>query len=96
MTTVADTPTTTSKAALQRVLTERDRPPRPSVLSSIGTFAWRAMISFKHAPEQLLDVLFMPIIGLVMSTSCSAEPSQAPPRVTCSSCCRESWCRTSS
>ncbi|RZQ65360.1 ABC transporter permease [Amycolatopsis suaedae] len=66
MTTVIETPATTSKAALQRVLTERERPPRPSVLSSVGTFAWRAMISFRHAPEQLLDVLFMPIIGLIM------------------------------
>lgn len=44
------------------------RPPSPSALSASLTFAWRAMLKIKHVPEQLGDVILIPIIFTVMFT----------------------------
>jgi len=44
------------------------RPPRPGALSASLTFGWRALLKIKHVPEQLVDVIFMPIIFTLMFT----------------------------
>jgi ABC-2 type transport system permease protein len=44
------------------------RPPRPSALSASLTFGWRALLKIKHVPEQLADVIFIPVLFTVMFT----------------------------
>jgi ABC-2 type transport system permease protein len=57
------TPTTPGVAAhLGAALSTRARPPRPSALSASGTFAWRALLKLRHVPEQLIDVIGIPVI----------------------------------
>jgi ABC-2 type transport system permease protein len=70
MSTVSDRPTTPTgiDARLHEALSSTARPPRPSALSTCGTFAWRAMLKIKHVPEQLLDVTITPVLFLLMFT----------------------------
>jgi ABC-2 type transport system permease protein len=49
-------------------LSTEARPPRPSGLSASLTFGWRALLKIKHVPEQLADVVFIPILFTVMFT----------------------------
>ena len=44
------------------------RPPRSSALSASLTFGWRALLKIKHVPEQLADVIFIPILFTLMFT----------------------------
>jgi ABC-2 type transport system permease protein len=44
------------------------RPPRPTAVSAALTFAWRAMLKIKHVPEQLADVIGIPVIFTLMFT----------------------------
>ena len=44
------------------------RPPRPSALSASLTFGWRALLKIKHVPEQLADVIFIPVLFTLMFT----------------------------
>jgi ABC-2 type transport system permease protein len=44
------------------------RPPRSSELSASLTFGWRALLKIKHVPEQLADVIFIPILFTLMFT----------------------------
>jgi ABC-2 type transport system permease protein len=48
--------------ALRTALSARTRPPRASALSASLTFGWRALLKLKHVPEQLIDVIGIPII----------------------------------
>jgi hypothetical protein len=54
--------TTPSTTALDGAVAGRARPPRPSALSASRTFAWRALLKLKHVPEQLIDVIGLPVI----------------------------------
>jgi ABC-2 type transport system permease protein len=57
------TPTTQAvDQTLRTALSARTRPPRPSALSASRTFAWRALLKLKHVPEQLIDVIGLPVI----------------------------------
>jgi ABC-2 type transport system permease protein len=49
-------------------LLDRPRPPRPSALSASLTFGWRAVLKIKHVPEQLADVIFIPVLFTLMFT----------------------------
>ncbi|WP_158891450.1 ABC transporter permease [Amycolatopsis anabasis] len=53
---------------LAAVLVARERPPRPSALSTSVTFGWRAVLKIKHVPEQLFDVTAFPIMMTLMFT----------------------------
>ncbi|WP_096186467.1 ABC transporter permease [Evansella halocellulosilytica] len=53
---------------LQSAISKRNRPNRPSALSSTTTFAWRAMLKIKYVPEQLFDITGFPIMYLLMFT----------------------------
>ena len=44
------------------------RPPRASALSVSLTFAWRSLLKIKHVPEQLADVIGIPILSTVLFT----------------------------
>lgn len=43
-------------------------PPRPSALSNALTFGWRAVLKFKHVPEQLFDLIMTPIMFTLLFT----------------------------
>jgi ABC-2 type transport system permease protein len=53
----------TSIAALRVV-----RPPAPSALSNALVFGWRAVLKFKHVPEQLFDLVMTPIMFTLLFT----------------------------
>jgi ABC-2 type transport system permease protein len=46
----------------------RSRPPRAGALSASLMFAWRALLKIKHVPEQLGDVIGIPILFTLMFT----------------------------
>jgi ABC-2 type transport system permease protein len=51
-----------------RPVTQEARPPLPSALSASLTFGWRALLKIKHVPEQLADVIFIPVLFTLMFT----------------------------
>ncbi|MGC7098120.1 ABC transporter permease [Amycolatopsis lurida] len=54
--------------ALLKALATRERPPKPSALSTSFTFGWRALLKIKHVPDQLFDVTAFPIMMTLMFT----------------------------
>ena len=44
------------------------RPPPPSALSNALVFGWRAVLKFKHVPEQLFDLVMTPIMFTLLFT----------------------------
>lgn len=72
MSTAPTTRTTTApavdEAAVRRVISSAQRPPRASALSAALTFGWRGMLKVKHVPEQLLDVTITPVMFVLMFT----------------------------
>jgi ABC-2 type transport system permease protein len=55
---------TTSLLRLQSVA----RPDRPSAVSNALVFGWRAVLKFKHVPEQLFDLVMTPIMFTLLFT----------------------------
>lgn len=53
---------------LDLVLIHRDRPQRAGVINAALAFGWRGLLKIKHVPEQLLDVIAIPIVFTVMFT----------------------------
>ncbi|WP_370942396.1 ABC transporter permease [Amycolatopsis sp. cg5] len=53
---------------LAALLIAKQRPPRPSALSTSATFGWRAVLKIKHVPEQLFDVTAFPLMMTLMFT----------------------------
>jgi daunorubicin/doxorubicin transport system permease protein len=43
-------------------------PPSPSALSNALVFGWRAVLKFKHVPEQLFDLVMTPIMFTLLFT----------------------------
>jgi ABC-2 type transport system permease protein len=62
------TPRPANDERLGSALSAWARPPRPSALSASLTFGWRALLKIKHVPEQLADVIFIPILFTLMFT----------------------------
>ena len=56
--------TDTTPATLRHVA----RPPRPSAVSNALTFGWRAVLKFKHVPEQLFDLIMTPLMFTLLFT----------------------------
>jgi len=44
------------------------RPPAPSPLSNALVFGWRAVLKFRHVPEQLFDLVMTPIMFTLLFT----------------------------
>jgi ABC-2 type transport system permease protein len=61
-TTPTTAPTTGIREPLQAVLSAGVRPARPSALAASRAFGWRALLKLKHVPEQLTDVIGIPVI----------------------------------
>jgi ABC-2 type transport system permease protein len=68
MTTLSTTTSPTTDEILRTALLARSRPARPSALSASLTFAWRGLLKIKYVPEQLADVIAIPIIFTLMFT----------------------------
>lgn len=62
------TPLVAAQPNVHSALAAGTRPPRSSALSASLTFAWREMLKIKHVPEQLVDVLGIPIIFTLLFT----------------------------
>lgn len=45
-----------------------ERPTPPSALSNALTFGWRAVLKFKHVPEQMFDLVMTPIMFTLLFT----------------------------
>jgi ABC-2 type transport system permease protein len=45
-----------------------ERPERATAIAASLTFAWRALLKIKHVPEQLVDVIAVPILFTVLFT----------------------------
>lgn len=50
------------------MLTPLARPGTPSALSNALVFGWRAVLKFKHVPEQLFDLVMTPIMFTLLFT----------------------------
>jgi ABC-2 type transport system permease protein len=66
------TPVTAGQATSSEIDSPRLRPgPRPEppgALSASAAFGWRALLKIKHVPEQLFDVIAIPIVFTLMFT----------------------------
>jgi ABC-2 type transport system permease protein len=49
-------------------LPQAERPPRPSALSNALVFGWRAVLKFRHVPEQLFDLVMTPVMFTLLFT----------------------------
>jgi ABC-2 type transport system permease protein len=49
-------------------LRQVQRPPAPSALSNALVFGWRAVLKFKHLPEQLFDLVMTPLMFTLLFT----------------------------
>ncbi|WP_404934698.1 ABC transporter permease [Nitratireductor sp. L15S-10] len=50
------------------MLSHAPRPPRPSAVANALTFGWRAVLKFKHVPEQLFDLIMTPLMFTLLFT----------------------------
>ncbi len=49
-------------------LPARPRPQPPSALTASAAFGWRALLKIRHVPEQLFDVIAIPVVFTLMFT----------------------------
>jgi ABC-2 type transport system permease protein len=49
-------------------LTAAGTPPRPSAFSNALVFGWRAVLKFRHVPEQLFDLVMTPMMFTLLFT----------------------------
>jgi ABC-2 type transport system permease protein len=59
---------TAAATALAPQLSSVAPPPTPSALSNALVFGWRAVLKFKHVPEQLFDLVMTPIMFTLLFT----------------------------
>jgi ABC-2 type transport system permease protein len=55
-------------APMRAAIAPRARPPRANAATASLVFAWRALLKIKHVPEQLGDVIGIPILFTVLFT----------------------------
>jgi ABC-2 type transport system permease protein len=70
------------------------RPQPAGAVTATLAFGYRAMLKIRHVPEQLLDVIAIPVVFTLMFTylfACSAARWPARPAGTCRSCCPARW-----
>lgn len=60
------TPSTATRGA--PLLRSVPRPPPPSAFSNALVFAWRAVLKFRHVPEQMFDLVMTPIMFTLLFT----------------------------
>ena len=62
------TPTAAPAAATLTGLPASPRPQPPSAWAASVAFGWRALLKIKHVPEQLFDVIAIPVVFTLMFT----------------------------
>ena len=62
---MTDTSPTATPAPLLKAV---ERPPSPSAFSNALVFGWRAVLKFRHVPEQLFDLVMTPIMFTLLFT----------------------------
>ncbi|HLA63470.1 MAG TPA: ABC transporter permease [Rhodothermales bacterium] len=67
-------------AAIRAALGARRPEHRPGALSHAVTFAWRALIKIRHAPEQLFDVVVTPVMFTLLFTYIFGGALEGSPR----------------
>ena len=60
--------TAAAGGSLRHSLPAGPRPEPPGPLVASAAFAWRAMLKIKHVPEQLFDVIAIPVVFTLMFT----------------------------
>ena len=55
-----------SSETLRLSLPAGPRPAPPGALSASAAFGWRALLKIKHVPEQLFDVIAIPVVFTLM------------------------------
>lgn len=64
--------TTPTRQAIDRIVRSNvlddERPAPPGALSATITFAWRSLVKVRHLPEQVGDVILIPVMFTVMFT----------------------------
>ncbi|HEX8035677.1 MAG TPA: ABC transporter permease [Ktedonobacterales bacterium] len=65
---LAPASSTAVEASLRSTLLAGTRPHRPSALSASLTFGWRALLKIKYMPEQMADIIAIPIIFTLLFT----------------------------
>ncbi len=53
---------------LATAVIQADRPAEPGALSNALAFGWRAVLKFKHVPEQMFDLVMTPIMFTLLFT----------------------------
>ena len=53
---------------LATAIIQVDRPAEPGAISNALAFGWRAVLKFKHVPEQLFDLVMTPIMFTLLFT----------------------------
>jgi ABC-2 type transport system permease protein len=66
MTGITTGPPTPAATLFTGLPTGRPEPPRP--LAASAAFGWRALLKIKHVPEQLFDVIAIPVVFTLMFT----------------------------
>jgi ABC-2 type transport system permease protein len=56
------------KPALANSVVRVERPAEPGALSNALAFGWRAVLKFKHVPEQMFDLVMTPIMFTLLFT----------------------------
>ncbi|MEW5757305.1 MAG: ABC transporter permease [Pseudomonadota bacterium] len=56
------------KSEVTPVAIQVERPPEPGAISNALAFGWRAVLKFKHVPEQLFDLVMTPIMFTLLFT----------------------------
>jgi ABC-2 type transport system permease protein len=56
------------KTDVTPILLQVERPAQPGALSNAFAFGWRAVLKFKHVPEQLFDLVMTPIMFTMLFT----------------------------
>jgi daunorubicin/doxorubicin transport system permease protein len=59
---------TAARAPLRGALFTGARPPRPGNVATSLAFTWRALLKLRHVPEQLADVIGIPVIFTLLFT----------------------------
>ena len=72
-------------------LPARPRPQPPSALTASAAFGWRALLKIKHVPEQLFDVIAIPVVFTLMFTYLFGGALAGSPTPTCSSSSPARW-----
>ncbi len=60
--------TATEELSMRAAVRTRTRPAPANAASAALTFAWRAVLKIKHVPEQLADVIGIPLLFTVLFT----------------------------